>query len=241
MHLKPPGSQPSWQAPFLNYIDLCKGFATEFSLDEVDPVLLSKFSLLPEGQLLSDHLSEKKIKKLERVLVKSLGLPLRSLMRMKPLMIINLISERILAEYHPVSMDHELWQAALKKGKDLEGIETFEEQLQVLQKIPLEYQLKNLRSVVKNIGQYRKQLLHLAEVYDTGDIQQLYKVSKKGMGSIRKLMLLDRNHLMADRIFEKIQNKSMFCAIGAGHLAGKEGVLRLLKKKGVTVKPIIVK
>ena len=241
MHLKPPSEKPSWQAPFLNYIDLCQVFATEFSLDEVDPVLLRKFSLLPDNQLLSDYLTEKKIKKLEKVLLKSLGLPLRSLLRMQPLMVINLISEQILAEYHPISMDNELWQAALKKGKRLEGIETFEEQLQILKKIPIEYQVKSLVSIVKNISQYRKKLLHIAKVYDTGDIQQLYKVSKQGMGSIRKLMLIDRNHIMADRIFEKIQQNSMFCAIGAGHLAGKEGVLRLLKKKGVTVKPILMK
>jgi len=241
MHLKPPGPKPIWQAPFLNYMDLCQVFATEFSLDEVDPVLLRKFSLLPDNQLLSDYLSEKKINKLEKILAKSLGLPLRSLLRMQPLMVINLISEQILAAYHPVSMDNELWKAALKKGKRMEGIETFEEQLQILKKIPIEYQVKNLVSIVSNLNQYRKKLLHLAQVYDTGDIQQLYKVSKQGMGSIRKLMLIDRNHLMAERIFEKIQTDSMFCAIGAGHLAGKEGVLRLLKKKGVTIKPILMK
>lgn len=241
MHLKPPGPKPSWEAPFLNYIDLCQVFATEFSLDEVDPVLLRKFSLLPDNQLLSDYLTEKKFKKLEKVLLKSLGLPLRSLIRMQPLMIVNLISEQLLAAYHPVSMDSELWQAAVKKGKRMEGIETFEEQLQILKKIPIDYQVKNLVSIIKNINQYRKKLLHLAKVYDTGDIQQLYKVSKQGMGSIRKLMLIDRNHIMAERIYDKIQTTSMFCAIGAGHLAGKEGVLRLLKKKGVTIKPILVK
>ena len=241
MHLKPQGTATEWQAPFLPYIDSCEVFATEFPLNEVDTNLLSKFSLLPDNQLLTHYLSEKKINKLEKVLLKSLGLPLRSLLRMKPLMIVNLITERMFAGYHPISMDNDLWKIAESKGKQLEGIETFEEQLRILHKIPIEYQLKNLLSITKNIGQYRKQLLHLVTVYEKGDIQKLYKLSKKGMGSIKKIMLVERNHLMANRFFDKATQTTLFCAIGAGHLGGKEGVLRLLKQKGLKVKPIIFK
>jgi len=241
MHLKPKGTTTQWQTPFLPYIDSCEVFATEFPLNEVDPNLLGKFSLLPDNQLLSDYLSEKKINKLEKILLKSLGLPLRSLLRMKPLMIVNLITERMLASYQPISMDNDLWKIAETKGKQLEGIETFEEQLRILDNIPIDYQLKNLLSITKNIGQYRKQLLHLVTIYEKGDIQKLYQLSKKGMGSIKKLMLIERNHLMADRFFERTKDTSLFCALGAGHLGGKEGVLRLLKQKGLKVKPILFK
>jgi uncharacterized protein YbaP (TraB family) len=43
---------------------------------------------------------------------------------------------------------------------------------------------------------------------------------------------------MANRIAEFTNQHTIFAAIGAGHLGGKKGVLRLLKKKGFTVKPI---
>jgi uncharacterized protein YbaP (TraB family) len=43
---------------------------------------------------------------------------------------------------------------------------------------------------------------------------------------------------MADKIAEIISKKSLFAAIGAGHLGGKKGVLYLLKKKGFLLKPI---
>ncbi len=238
MHVKPLRKEENWQETYLNYIDLCKVFATEFPLDKVDTTLLGKSSLLKEDQLISNLLSTLQLNKLEKKLLKSLGLPLRSLMRMKPIMIVNLINERLLADCNPISMDISLWQAAEKKGKILKGIETFEEQLQLLERIPIKYQLKNLLSIVKNIGKYKRQLLHLAALYDAGDMQKLYKVSKKGLGPIRKFMLKDRNKIMTERIIGLATEQSLFCAIGAGHLAGKNGVLRLLKQQGLTIKPI---
>jgi uncharacterized protein YbaP (TraB family) len=43
---------------------------------------------------------------------------------------------------------------------------------------------------------------------------------------------------MAERIIKLSADQSLFTAIGAGHLAGKKGVLRLLKKAGLKVVPI---
>jgi len=43
---------------------------------------------------------------------------------------------------------------------------------------------------------------------------------------------------MTDRIIELAIKQPLFCAIGAGHLAGKSGILRLLKQQGLTIKPI---
>jgi len=238
MHLKPNTEKAIQTSFFYNYIDLCDVFATEFPLNEVNSALVSQFTLLPEGKKLTDYMSEKKFSKIEKQLLKSLGMPLRSLLRLQPLMVINLINEQLLAAYQPISMDRDLWNTAEKKGKVLSGIETFEEQLQILNKIPIEYQIKNLLSIAQKLSAYKKQLLNMAVTYDTGDIQKLNKLSKKGLGSIRKFMIKDRNHIMADRIYTMILEKNLFCAIGVGHLAGKEGVLRLLKLKGLSVKPV---
>ena len=43
---------------------------------------------------------------------------------------------------------------------------------------------------------------------------------------------------MADKIAEIISEKSLFAAIGAGHLGGKKGVLYLLKKKGFELRAV---
>ena len=51
-------------------------------------------------------------------------------------------------------------------------------------------------------------------------------------------LLIQRNHVMAERIGEKLKaapGKGLFFAIGAGHLIGEEGVLKLLEKQGLKV------
>jgi uncharacterized protein YbaP (TraB family) len=56
---------------------------------------------------------------------------------------------------------------------------------------------------------------------------------------MRKLLLYERNTIMAERFAEIARQESLFCAVGAGHLSGKKGLLRLLKKEGFKVRPII--
>lgn len=238
MHIQPK-KHPDWIAPFESYVDACASFATEFDLADVDTHLISEYAKIPNGQSLADFIRPQKIEKLERIFLKSAGLPLRGLLHTKPLFITNLLTEKILTEDNSIAMDSELYQLAQQLGKECKGIETFAEQLEVLNKIPMEYQVKSLLKIGKNIQQFRKGLKRMFTVYESGNVQKIHKIAKKGAGSMRKLMLYRRNEIMADRFFEEIYKKSIFCAIGAGHLGGKQGVLRLLKQKGLVVKPVL--
>jgi uncharacterized protein YbaP (TraB family) len=67
-------------------------------------------------------------------------------------------------------------------------------------------------------------------------LDSLYKLiySKKSHG----LFIVDRNKTMANSIDSLVKKGSLFSAIGAAHLAGKNGVIQLLQKKGYTVNPI---
>ena len=67
---------------------------------------------------------------------------------------------------------------------------------------------------------------------------KILKKVKKTAGSMRDALLYDRNIIMADRIEELGSQSSLFAAIGAGHLGGKKGVLRLLKQKGCEIIPV---
>jgi uncharacterized protein YbaP (TraB family) len=237
MHIKP-NKNSNWMQDYLENIIACDCFATEFNLSDVNIKLIQQYSQLPDGQSLDHHIAPKKLQKMERILLKSTQLPLQPLLHTKPLFIINLITEKILSKEQSISMDSELFLKAKELGKELDGIETFEEQLSILNKIPLKYQIKGLLKTVKNIKQSRKKLLKITSIYETGDVHKIHKVAKKGMGRMRQLMLYDRNKIMAQRIIEKTSKKTVFCAIGAGHLGGKKGVLRLLKSNGLSITPI---
>jgi uncharacterized protein YbaP (TraB family) len=71
-------------------------------------------------------------------------------------------------------------------------------------------------------------------------VQQLYKMVKKNSKGMRPLMLYRRNEVMAERIGALVQEQRVFAAIGAAHLGGGKGVLRLLKKQGLTLHPVQV-
>ena len=45
---------------------------------------------------------------------------------------------------------------------------------------------------------------------------------------------------MAEKIASLANSGSVFCSIGAGHLSGQKGVLRLLRNKGYVLKPIML-
>lgn len=237
MHIKPQNGD-NWLLPLVPKIEACEGFATEINLEEVDAGLLQEYAQLPDNQLLTDLIPPKKFRKLERIFHKIARLPLRALIRTKPFFISNMLSEKILSEQNTVSMDSELFELAKEMGKEVGGIETFAAQLAVINKIPMDYQLKALLKMGKNASSFRKGLQQMHAVYENGDPQKIHKMAKKGVGGIKKIMLYDRNEIMANNLFEKIQKKSIFCALGAGHLGGKKGVLRLLKLKGLKLKPL---
>lgn len=57
------------------------------------------------------------------------------------------------------------------------------------------------------------------------------------MGGMKEVLIYNRNQLMYERIDGR-REQSSFYALGAAHLAGKKGVLRLLKNAGYKIKAI---
>lgn len=215
----------------------CGAFAVEFDLESDSP---NRFSAtqIPDNQQLTDLLSEKKYSKLRKILLRSTGFDIAVANRTLPFLLIGAVSGQILRSDFPTSLDEQLWAFAKAEGKQMLGIETLDEQLSVMAKIPLKAQVKMLLGLSRNVSAYRKQLIHLTELYAKEDLKRLTKVVKHQAGGLRKIMLYRRNEVMAERVFAMAQEQPTMAAIGAGHLSGGKGVLRLLKKRGVKVRPV---
>lgn len=222
----------------LEKINECDAFATEFKLDDADETKTTKYMNLPPGILLETLLSKKKFKQIDKFLQHNLRLPLMAFNQSKPLIITNLITTSIFQQDMELALDVYLYQYAKMQGKELLGIETFDEQLEILDKIPLEIQVNSLKDLIKNFDKHRQEMNDIANLYSKGDTKQLYKLAKKSAKGFRKVMLYNRNEIMSERITKLIAEKSICVAVGAGHLEGKRGVLKYLKKAGVTVKKI---
>ncbi len=225
----------------LKKIEKCSVFAAEFDLAEVDASKIAQSMRLPQGQGLSDLLRPKYYAKLDVILQKNCGIALKALEHNKPLLILNLLTEAQFKADRPEALDHFLYEFAKEKGLQTTGIETFDEQLNILGKIPLHEQMRSLIWTIKNIKSFRRQLKKTADLYAKMDLNRLNKAVKRQAKGMRKPLLYERNKLMANRIGKIIKKDATFIAIGAGHLSGGKGVLRLLKKKGFNVKPIRLK
>lgn len=216
----------------------CEIYAAEMNLDEVNQAAMGDTMDLDDDLSLSTLLKPKIYKRLAKLFDKQIGMPLSFFEKSQPLLISNLITESQLSRDMPLSLDATLWQFAKEKEKVTIGIESFEEQLQILSSISLDYQLKGLTDLVRNFKKVRKQLFKLTHLYEQGNIKQLWKQSKKQAGGMRKIMIYDRNKVMAERIANLAREQSLFVSVGAGHLSGGKGIIRLLKKEGFKLKPV---
>lgn len=220
------------------YIESCPFFALEMDLDAdglsnftMDQVL-DKFSL-------RENLSPKKYAKIKDILNKAFKFDILYFDHFPPLMTIQLITETVLTIDGRVTLDQHLWNLAKERDKVCMGVESFEEQFRIMKSMSQEFQLNALLSIAKNVNKYRREILKIVQYYDQERIDILYKKTKKQLGEIRRMLLYERNLKMARKISNMVQTGPSFIAIGAAHLSGKKGVLRLLKQNGLKIAPII--
>lgn len=139
-------------------------------------------------------------------------------------------------------LDMFIYQTGRKYKKKITGLEDAKESMLSLLQImdgdakPKEENRLLLMKIVKN----RNPTEVLKEFYREKDIVMLdsiYKLmfSKKA----HDILIVNRNKIMAKSIDSIAKTGSLFSAVGAAHLAGKEGIIELLRQKGYTVKPLI--
>lgn len=222
------------------YIDRCDLFATEFDFLETDERALAQVMQVPEEQTLEKVLKPGPWKALDRYAQKKLGMPAEALRGQHPMSVSTLLTSAVLMEEAAKSLDETLWQYARAAGKTTRGVESFADQLETIRKIPYATHVKSLSWLLRHYGRQKKQIRKMMRWYQSGDIQQLYRSSKKDAKGMRRILLYDRNDTMARRFTEFTAEGPLFCAVGAGHLAGKKGLLRLLKKAGFGVNAVSI-
>jgi uncharacterized protein YbaP (TraB family) len=228
-----------WLDTAQSCLERCSVFATEFDFSETDAQAIAQVMLLPEGPSLDQLLGPGTWKNLEFYCRKKLNLPAEQIRFAHPLTVTLALTNALLAEETSLSLDETLYEYARGLGKETTGVESFEAQLQTLRCISFEKHLKNLTWLLKNYSRQKRRLKKMVHWYRNGAVRELYKAAKKDAKGMRKILLFERNVLMVDRFVKIARENSLFCAVGAGHLAGKKGMLRLLKKEGFHIHPVL--
>jgi uncharacterized protein YbaP (TraB family) len=143
-----------------------------------------------------------------------------------------------------VSYEQEIYKIVKNSSKKIEGLETVEEQIELLDKIPLEIQKKQLFFAIDSTTKNQMILREMQLAYKQQDLQKIeqwIKIESKTSHFSVDDFIFKRNKKWITKIVSNINTNSTFIAVGAGHLSGEEGLINLLKKEGFKLKSIYIK
>jgi uncharacterized protein YbaP (TraB family) len=215
-------------------------------IDFDDPSLQSTMMqsmLLGGGKTLKDYLKPDDFTLLDAYLKRHVGNGLGQLGGLQPIALLSAMYVSLM-KCQPSSYDLTFAQLAGKDGKEVLGLETVQDQLDVLGKVPIEQQLQGLVEMARQPDEAQKELTALIAAYKVQDLDLLMKLMRESkFDSDTKGFedeILDKRNANWIPIIEKAAlAKSTFFAFGAAHLAGPKGVVSLLRAKGYTVKPLL--
>lgn len=134
----------------------------------------------------------------------------------------------------PQFLDAWFQQTGYCGGKGFYQLETVQDQL----KLAENPKLFNTRTAINGLF-FTKEVF--IQTYINGDIASLTNMLKaqfKSAPDAYDELITKRNHVMAKGLDTLIRKRSVFCAIGSGHLYGSDGVLQLLRQKGFQVRAV---
>lgn len=136
----------------------------------------------------------------------------------------------------PQFLDLYFQQLAQNMKKKFYPLETIEEQLDAFESL---YE----RSMTqKSLENYKLIQDNLFQAYLRGDIEHVRTIIENQLSessNAYERLIVKRNIKMANGIDSLCRKQSLFVAVGAGHLAGVEGIINLLRKKGFHVRQVV--
>lgn len=219
-------------------IDQSDRYYSEIEIGESGLEALSEFQQFPGGEDVTDLISGHQYERLRKSINRSFGMDIDRFRHFYPMIIANLIQTSILSQASDVIMDYHLYRYAGNQGKEMHFLESQMEQLRLFQSIPMDYQIRSLLGLGRQPAKAKKQILDLLGDYADKNTRLLYQRSRKQLGKLRQVLLYQRNLDMTDMLIKDLNTNSGFVGVGAAHLFGYKGILRLMKKSGFKIQPL---
>jgi uncharacterized protein len=195
-------------------------------------------SFLPEGKTIADLASADDVQKVKQFCMDSMHWKeskYAKMSRLKPFFLSSVILQELIGKSK--SFEKEFNKLAKKKKMTTIGLETLQFQMNMVNTVSNEEQMKMLlQGLSSNNSEFNKML----DAYLRQDLIGLGNLMNDAELSpeFNENLLLQRNRNWIPIISKLISEKPTFIAVGAGHLPGEKGVLNLLREAGYTVTPI---
>ncbi|MBL4863094.1 MAG: TraB/GumN family protein [Crocinitomicaceae bacterium] len=160
--------------------------------------------------------------------------------KMKPFAVASLAMQY---QFKGETRSYEKTFGELAKENEIEtiGLETVREQMGFFDDLTKKEQTSLVMESIRDGEEAQGMLKQMQQIYFNQEVDSLYMLvlDKGGTFSDKEADFLDnRNSNWTPKIEAIIQEKKAFIAVGAGHLGGPKGVIRLLEKEGYTLTPI---
>ena len=214
---------------------------------------MMKARMLPEGVTLSSLLTAEQLERLNALLLEVMGSNLKDeafaaqVENITPVALSTTLSltayMKEMPSFNPMDLiDNHFQTLALQNGKSVKGFETVDFQMGVLYDVPLEKQVDDLMCLVDNFEEAQKMANRITTAYFTQNLQQIDEVleeeSEMNCGTTEEdeeTLIYNRNRNWVEMMPEMMAEQPTLFVVGAAHLCGEKGVLKLLEGAGYTV------
>ncbi|MEA2998702.1 MAG: uncharacterized protein QOK17_535 [Sphingomonadales bacterium] len=124
-------------------------------------------------------------------------------------------------------------------GKPVEGLETAEQQFGFFDRLSEDSQRKFLVALLDTPDKSKREFAEMLTAWEAGDVDGIarsFDDETQMSAELREALMKQRNARWSEWLKARLDKPgTVFVAVGAGHLAGSDSVLRLLAAKGLKV------
>jgi uncharacterized protein YbaP (TraB family) len=140
-------------------------------------------------------------------------------------------------------LDLYIYQTGRKLGKQATGVENYFQTERLVMEAAQDMMKDRKRKAPDMDGETGYDLERKTqEAYRQGDLDMLDSLEKlmEPSEAYMEKFLYRRNEIQAASIDSIVRRHSLFVGVGAAHLPGRRGVIELLRKKGYTLRPVLM-
>ncbi|WP_445457751.1 TraB/GumN family protein [Flavobacterium sp. HNIBRBA15423] len=198
--------------------------------------------MMENGVTISSLVSEEESKIIDIFLKENVGFSLKTIDTFKPFMISSMYLPKLL-DCPMKAVDMELMKIATEQNEEVLGLETIESQLIIFDKIPYKIQVEEILKTAKNnMVKDKEEMNKMLSIYKSENIEKMLELSLESENKMfveyTDDLLTERNKNWIPTIEKVTKEKPTLFAVGAAHLAGDNGVIKLLRTKGYKVEAV---
>lgn len=226
-----------------------KMVVSEVVLNNLDATpAIRKAALLPDTITIRGLLNQAEYEFVNQELTNTLRMSLDNLNKMHPSLISKLYELELYKKYEHfdenTQSDTYFQLVAAKKGIPIAGLETVEQQVKLLFPENIKKETQLLVASIRNKEILIQEMREMNRLYREGNLDALEVLANQSnkqwnvSEEENKKLIDDRNINWVKQLPDLIKNNSCFVAVGALHLPGNKGLIKLLKNEGYKVIPV---